>query len=263
MSHIGSNVKFVTINEYAKTKKLTNSLTEKNNISDNLEICDGDLPESMINYNYKKEPESHFIQFFKINTVRQLSMLFCYCSVIYEDDKFQVQNFLNFCRNFMSLENCKLCYEKTMDQSNAHLWFELRFGRITASIIYEASRCTVADGTLFKKILGLFSVIESKALERGKNLEKEVFSKVQSSIKKPIKKCGLFLNQNYPMLEVSPDGMTNGAVFEVKCPFTEKTVESYYDKNMIIVNKYRAQIQLQMLFAKKKNWLFLRCKSRF
>ncbi|KAF9799883.1 hypothetical protein SFRURICE_017118 [Spodoptera frugiperda] len=44
--------------------------------------------------------------------------------------------------------------EETREQSNSALWFELRYGRITASRAFEVSRCKTSDGTLISLILG-------------------------------------------------------------------------------------------------------------
>lgn len=250
MSMVGSNVKFITINEYCQTKKLSKTIISKSNLNENLH----DFIDSVVNYNYKYEPDSHLIQFLKPKLVQQLSLH--YCSITYDGNKLEVQSFLNFCKKIMSYPNCKLCFEKTLAQSDSQLWFELRYGRITASNIYEASRCTVSEGSLLKNILGVPKEINSSAVRRGKNLEQIVLCKVQSIIKKPIQKCGILLSQDYPMIGASPDGITNDAVFEVKCPFSEKTIQKYYDKNQMINNKYRAQIQLQMLFAKKNYGYF-------
>ncbi|GBP98492.1 hypothetical protein EVAR_66490_1 [Eumeta japonica] len=56
--------------------------------------------------------------------------------------------------------------EETIEQSKSNLWFELRYGRITASKAYEVSRCKTADGTLVSLILG-GKIPETKHMKRG------------------------------------------------------------------------------------------------
>ncbi|GBP91169.1 hypothetical protein EVAR_67279_1 [Eumeta japonica] len=57
--------------------------------------------------------------------------------------------------------------EETIEQSKSNLWFELRYGRITASKAYEVSRCKTADGTLVSLILG-GKIPETKHMKRGR-----------------------------------------------------------------------------------------------
>lgn len=63
---------------------------------------------------------------------------------------------------------------ETQDQSINNSWFEMRYGRITASKVYEASKCNTTDGTLVKQILGSSKVKLSKAMKRGIHLEEQV-----------------------------------------------------------------------------------------
>lgn len=59
---------------------------------------------------------------------------------------------------------------KTTDQANNVLWFDLRYGRITASKIHEATRCKHADGILLvKQILGCSKVKLTAAMENVDN----------------------------------------------------------------------------------------------
>ena len=52
---------------------------------------------------------------------------------------------------------------------------------------------------------------------------------------------GLILNQNYPELGASPDGVSDKFVFDVKCPSTEDNVKNYYCDGQF-VKKFKAQI---------------------
>ncbi|KAF9793579.1 hypothetical protein SFRURICE_021596 [Spodoptera frugiperda] len=73
--------------------------------------------------------------------------------------------------------------EETREQSNSALWFELRYGRITASRAFEVSRCKTSDGTLISLILG-GKIPDTPAMKRGRVLENEVRKTVESKIKK-------------------------------------------------------------------------------
>lgn len=48
-----------------------------------------------------------------------------------------------------------------------------RYGRITASILHQASKCTTEDGTLVNLIFGA-TFRETPAMARGKRLESQV-----------------------------------------------------------------------------------------
>ncbi|GBP46084.1 hypothetical protein EVAR_41437_1 [Eumeta japonica] len=73
--------------------------------------------------------------------------------------------------------------EETIEQSKSNLWFELRYGRITASKAYEVSRCKTADGTLVSLILG-GKIPETKHMKRGRVLEDQVRRTVEDMLKK-------------------------------------------------------------------------------
>ncbi|GBP66328.1 Mariner Mos1 transposase [Eumeta japonica] len=74
--------------------------------------------------------------------------------------------------------------EETIEQSKSNLWFELRYGRITASKAYEVSRCKTADGTLVSLILG-GKIPETKHMKRGRVLEDQVRRTVEDIKKLP------------------------------------------------------------------------------
>ncbi|KAJ8684358.1 hypothetical protein QAD02_020150 [Eretmocerus hayati] len=134
-------------------------------------------------------------------------------------------------------------------------WFELRYGRITVSIIYEAAVCKTTDGSLVEKILSMNNY-DNPAMERGRRLESQVRSEVQNILIRDwnegkVKTSGLILRRNFPALGASPNGLTETAVVEIKCPSKEQTIANYHDGKGIN-NKYKAQIQLQMIFSGRR-----------
>ncbi len=60
-------------------------------------------------------------------------------------------DFLGFCSRTMTTELCELASTETVGQSTLPIWFQLRFGRITASRLHEAAQCR-KDGTLVQVI---------------------------------------------------------------------------------------------------------------
>lgn len=153
-----------------------------------------------------------------------------------------IKNFIKFCQNEMTDSRCVLVKNATKDQAESNMWFEMRYGRITALKMHEASQCKTKDGSLVETIFGALKFKETAAIKRGKILESDVI-KVVSEIKKlKIKQSGLYLNKYWPMLGASPDGLTNDSVIEIKCPYKDKTMRTYYENGQLgknIMHKYR------------------------
>lgn len=122
----------------------------------------------------------------------------------------------------------------------------MRFGRITASKIYEAAKCKTAEGSLLESIMGAQKAFETRATSRGKELEPEVIKEVEKIKKIKIKKVGLLLCSEYPVFGASPDGISEDYCVEIKCPFKDKSVDRYIKDN-VIAKKYYFQLQMQML----------------
>ncbi|XP_046971064.1 uncharacterized protein LOC124538106 [Vanessa cardui] len=116
--------------------------------------------------------------------------------------------------------------EFTREQSKSALWFELRYGRITASKAFEVSRCKTSDGTLIAVILG-GKIPDTQSMKRGRSLEDDVRKTVIEKLRKPIYKCGLLLSSKYPMIAGSPDGIFEDGIIEIKCPLNEKPYKNY------------------------------------
>ena len=101
------------------------------------------------------------------------------------------------------------------------LWFEGRYGKITASKLYEAVQCHKSSGNLVHKIIGASKKFDNPHMARGKFLEDKVITVEEKHLSKPIQKCSLILMSVHPMLGASPDGIGDDFVVEVKCPSTE------------------------------------------
>lgn len=165
------------------------------------------------------------------------------------------ESFLRYAETKMSDNLCKMVENCTKDQKDNPLWHELRYGRITASNIYEASKCKTENGNLVNRILGAVKVYDNIYMKRGRNLEGLVLDKIKSTLKIEINDCGLFLFPSVPIFGASPDGIGDDFIVEIKCPSSEKTMRNYLS-NGKISNKCRGQLNLQMLATGKKKGLF-------
>ena len=163
--------------------------------------------------------------------------------------------FLKFVLKKIAPELCLDAEKLTKEQCNCLLWFELRYGRITASKFYEAAHCKTKDGSLVNQILGVSKKYDSFLMERGRNLEDKVLKVVQQKQNSAIKKCGFIVIQKVPFLGASPDGIIQDCPVEVKCPGNSKTYANYVSNGQL-KDKYKAQIMLQMYAMNKKKGLF-------
>lgn len=93
-------------------------------------------------------------------------------------------------------ENLSAAEEHTREQSMCSKWYQLRFGRLTASRIYEAARCKTQEGCLVESIMGATKAFETYAVTRGKRLEPLVIKQVEKTKKIKIRKVGLLLSSN-------------------------------------------------------------------
>lgn len=168
-----------------------------------------------------------------------------------------VEDYLNFSKQIVSASVCKEIAVETKNQSESKLWKELRYGRITASRIYEIAHCKTENGVLVEQIIGASKIKDTAAMARGRELEKKVLAELKhymSDVK--IENCGLFLNTEFPIIGASPDGLGSDFVIEIKCPKTEKAAKKYINSSNVIAKRYLGQIHLQMFLTKRKRAYF-------
>lgn len=165
-------------------------------------------------------------------------------------------DFVEYCKLIMTADACEEAAIATLEQSDCPLWYELRYGRITASKAYDAAHCNTLDGTLTQTILGASKLRDTDAMKRGRLLESSVLKEVEKIYKIRINKCGLKLNSAYPIMGASPDGESSVYSIEIKCPTSGKATRRYISSGNKVTAKYMAQVQLQMHFSNKLKALF-------
>ena len=170
-------------------------------------------------------------------------------------------DFVNFCKDEVTDSACQAAEQNTRLQKDAPLWHHLRYGRVTASRLYEVAHCKTAEGFLVESMLGATRFNGTKFMKRGNDLEKEVLDRVDMECAVKCEVSGLFLRKEHPMFGASPDAVvrdsdgTLSAVVEVKCPASDKAV-SRYVKSGLIMPRYRAQLQLQMALTGCRHGIF-------
>lgn len=146
---------------------------------------------------------------------------------------------------------CRNVEEKTRDQSNSDLWHKLRYGRITSSTFWSAKPgiCKTTFDSIMRRAPEI-NRYRNRAMKRGLRLEPEIRDVVAAKLGKSIKRSGLILNCDYPEFAASPDGIGDDFVIEIKAPTHWKSWGRLYARGKIF-NRYKYQLCLQMLLAKK------------
>ncbi|KAL4718128.1 hypothetical protein ACJJTC_019481 [Scirpophaga incertulas] len=244
LSRVGTTLKYVTLNQLCKktavqhdtNPHLYNEFVQeaKKRKIDNCELL-----------KYQSD--------FKYSDVRQFSLYHMFMQTS-DELKNNVDQFIENLKQKLDQNALKLTEEATRSQFRNTMWYELRYARITASKVYEVSRCQTPDGSLVAAIF-FAKTPDTPAIKRGRKLELAVIKTVQNKLNCKIKPCGLFVSQEYPMIAATPDGMTSDAVIEVKCP-TSETTKCKYLNNGVVAEKYKAQVQLQMYVTNMKKGYF-------
>jgi hypothetical protein len=173
------------------------------------------------------------------------------------------ENFVKFASNILEPTLLKNAEIKTKNQSTSNLWHKLRYGRVTASVFYQISRCTKSDGNSVEQIMGGKKFKPTKMMKRGIEIEDEVFQELKK-IHPNIEKCGLYLSKEYPLFGASPDGIDENSVYEIKCPAANENIKKYYvSKNEQLHDKVKAQINLQMLLTGRKKGVLVIADQNF
>lgn len=223
-THLLDNSSFLkAVIDEAKEKQLDSQLSRHNFILDNRKLMSLSIHQLLLNFCEKGSPSAN--------------------------------NFLEYASKEMSEDSCRMAEKLTRDQSDTQIWHELRYGRITASRIYEAVHCKTMNGTFVQQIIGASKIFESQAMQRGKKLEKEILIEVGKITRLPFKDCGLVLLPSFPVLGASPDAIGNDFIIEVKCPSSLKAFDHFLP-NGKINKKCKAQINMQMFATGKRRGLF-------
>jgi len=61
----------------------------------------------------------------------------------------------------------------------------------------------------------------------------QVIRQVETLVGSKIKKSGLLIDKNFPILGASADGLGEDFVLEVKCPTTHSTFLNYVDNGVV------------------------------
>ncbi|XP_030759612.1 uncharacterized protein LOC115885010 [Sitophilus oryzae] len=226
LSKVGSSIKFLTLRDLGAEEELS---------SDEEDLL---FLQEVVKKGIENTSNSQLLKYFVLNGINEHLGLYQLLLKFVErpGGTSDCTEFLNFCSQQMTVDLCSEAAIKTTEQSASSLWFDLRFGRITASKIYDAAHCKKSDGSFVNQILGVTKVPVTEAL-RGRKLE-EVLKGAEQKLNVKFKRVGLQLKPRYPIFGASPDALTDDYVVEINCPQSEKNICNYLTKNKeITANK--------------------------
>lgn len=247
LSQVGSEEKFIEATRIGKKLKKTVITTPDTT---------GFLEETvdfLKNTNYSCPIGSHYGI---LSEVKKLSVHQLMIEFINSNIDQSAESFVKFCVDNMNEENIKNAAKLSHQQSEDSLWFELRYGRITASKLYEMAVCKKSSGSLVNEIIGVAKKFDTVAMKRGKKLEAAVLIEIGKKLKINIQNCGFIIIKDYGVMGASPDGVTEDRVIEIKCPISNKSFKRYINESNEIGKKHLAQINLQMLARNVKKGYF-------
>lgn len=215
-----------------------------------------DLPSVIEEFKKRKMSDSLIINYMSktesLDNYSLYQIMLDFVINIHEDEHKDFEKLKLFAEGKLTSTIINAIEENTRSQADCILWHTMRQGRVSASKTYEATKCKT-DGVLVKSILGGYKIPETKAITRGKKLEKEVVKEIEKAMNIKISQCGFVLIT--PFIGASPDGVCEDFTLEIKCPCSNKTMKNYINDNKIS-EKCKAQIQIQMHATGKKKALF-------
>lgn len=239
LAGVGTKLKFITVKDFGAVPPITRQQS---------------FLDQFIEKSKEANTSAQLLKYYSEDGMEKLGLHTIICDFSSADKSCEV--FLKFAAERMSTEACVEIFHATEGQSECSLWRDMRYGRITASKLYETARCKTASGVLVESVIGTLKIRETAAMKRGKTLEKQVLSALEGQLDVKFASAGIMLSATYPAIGATPDAVGEDVVVEIKCPSTLKTFTNYVNAKNEIANKYMAQIQLQMLMLNKSRGIF-------
>lgn len=115
---------------------------------------------------------------------------------------------------------------ETRDQSGSERWRVLQQTMLTASNFGAVCRRKNSTRTARLDSSLLYPSLQQTAeMKYGHDMESRARAELSDFLQKEIRVCGLFIDQDYPFLGASPDGLIeDDGIVEIKCPFRAKGI---------------------------------------
>ncbi|XP_060803394.1 uncharacterized protein LOC132902430 [Amyelois transitella] len=124
----------------------------------------------------------------------------------------------------LSEEDRQALERRTILQAESMEWRQERKLRLTASVFGKVcKRGLIKCGPLVKNLVTEKNLEHVKSISYGQSHEALAREQLECHLKKPIRSCGLFIDQNLPFLGASPDGLVeDDKIVEIKCPYAAR-----------------------------------------
>ncbi|XP_046970606.1 uncharacterized protein LOC124537760 [Vanessa cardui] len=147
----------------------------------------------------------------------------------------------------------------TVLQRDSSEWLEIRKNLITASNFGQICKRKISLSTapLVKNILYQKNLSGVTAIAHGIEHEKQALQQLQTQENLNILPCGLFIDQTYPFIGATPDGlMGDDMIVEIKCPLVavKMGLTNAIQQNKIQIIKYDKNSET--VLNKKSNWFY-------
>lgn len=141
--------------------------------------------------------------------------------------------------------------DATVDNYKKHIWYEVQFGRIRCSMMHKIAlrKNTEDDEEILNSIFCTDRQWHAEDRCQLKEHKRFILKQTEKLEDKSYRECGLLLNENYPYLCASPDGIADDHIVEIKAPRNDDEFEKYLEGKETISAKYMAQLQIQMYLA--------------
>ncbi|KAI5638822.1 yqaJ-like viral recombinase domain-containing protein [Phthorimaea operculella] len=169
-------------------------------------------------------------------------------------------------------EEERLSLEKrTILQADSIEWHQERKLRLTASSFGKVcKRGAIKCAPLVKSLLNVSGDLNHvKSIRYGKENESvaienlnEVLNCNEDNTFNGIKKCGLFIDQEFPFLAASPDGILNDEIIEIKCPYSAKDMTVLEGVAQKKITFWKQHKNGNLVINKNHDWFYQSQDSR-
>ncbi|KAF9405618.1 hypothetical protein HW555_013722, partial [Spodoptera exigua] len=163
LSRVGTTLKFITIEQMTKTLVPHRPSTSA--------LCEDFILEAKKRKINKCELLKYQNDFVHSDITRY--SLHSFMVNLPQETKNDVGLLLSVMKSAFTSDIIKNIEEATRQQNKTNFWYELRYGRITASKAHEVSVCHTTDGALVATIMGA-KIPDTVAMKRGRILELSV-----------------------------------------------------------------------------------------
>ncbi|KAJ8670849.1 hypothetical protein QAD02_002108 [Eretmocerus hayati] len=132
LSMVGSHMKYVTMKSL-----LPPSLHDQDM---NGGVNNNDFLKLVLRQSEAKKTSSHLLHYFSQNSIIKMSVH--NLAISFKGNRTNVSEFLEFCSQVLTPKNCEFASKITKGQSEDISWFELKYGKMSASIIWECAHCS-------------------------------------------------------------------------------------------------------------------------